>query len=152
MEQTTVTTTFIINDSSFEHNMSLNAVRKAGMIANIMDDTGYNAGDELMPVVLSGLNIQEKYQEKVVSIMVHLLNYLTTANGEEFMKETIDVSNDYENEEIDKLFNGLPFAYYSHIINVANFLNVPSVFNYLVSKFAKIIRDRTQAKAADASN
>ena len=151
MEHPTVTVTFIINDSSFKHTMTLDAIRKSGMIANILDDTGYNEGDEFMPIILSGLNIQEKYQEKVVSIMVHLLNYLTTANGEEFIKETIDVSNEYENEEVDKMFNRLQFAYYSHIINVANFLNVPSVFKYLVSKFAKIIRERTQAKTAGAS-
>ncbi len=143
--------TFIINDNSFDHDIPLPVIRKSGMINNILDDTGIPEGDDRMPIVLSGLNIQEKYHAKVVSLIIDLLTYLTTDGGDTFTKETIEVSNDYENEDIDKMFSGLAFAYYSHVINVANFLDVPSVFKYLVAKFAKLVRDRIRAKK-DGSN
>ena len=141
-----LTASFTINGQVFTKSLTLEAIRKSGFIANQLDDLGYSEGDELFPFDISNLNIQDKYSEKVIDLFTTMLAYLTTADGETFIKETIEVSNEYENEYIDELFNKLPFAYYSHLINVANFMDVPSIFKYLVTKFAKIIRERTQAK------
>lgn len=139
---------FTINGKIFTKLTTLEAIRKAGFIANQLDDLGYSEGDELSPFDISNLNIQEKYSEKVIDIFSTMLTYLTTADGATFINETIEVSNDYENEYIDKLFDKLPFAYYSHLINVVNFMDVPCIFKYLVTKFAKIIRDRTLEKSS----
>ena len=139
--------TFTINGQAFTKTITLDAIRKSGFIANQLDDLGYSDGEELCPFDISNLNIQDKYSEKVIDLFSTMLTYLTTTDGETFIKETIEVSNEYENEYIDELFNKLPFAYYSHLINVANFMDVPSVFKYLVTKFAKIIRERTLVKS-----
>ncbi len=140
-----LTVTFSINGQSFSKATTLEIIRKSGFIANQLDDLGFTEGEDLPPFDISNLNIQDKYAEKVVDLFYNMLSFLTTADGDTFLKETIEVSNDYDNEYIDKLFDKLPYAYYSHLINVANFMDVPSIFKYLVSKFARIIRARTQA-------
>ncbi len=142
-----LTASFTINGQVFTKSLTLEAIRKSGFIANQLDDLGYSEGEDMCPFDMSNLNIQDKYSEKVIDLFTTMLTYLTTADGETFIKETIEVSNEYDNDYIDKLFDKLPFAYYSHLINVTNFMDVPSVFKYLVTKFAKIIRERTQAKS-----
>jgi hypothetical protein len=143
-----LTVTFTINDKDFTKQMTLEAIRKSGFIANQLDDLGYIEGEKLCSFDISNLNIQDKYSEKVIDLFTTILIYLTTVDGETFIKETIEVSNDYENEYIDNLFDKLPYAYYSHLINVTNFMDVPSIFKYLVIKFAKIIHERTNASTS----
>ena len=145
-----ITVTFTINGKNYTKDTTLDVIRKSGFIANQLDDLGYNEGEELCPFDISNLNIKDKYSEKIVDLLINMLTFLTTAEGDTFSKESIEVSNDYENEYIDKLFEKLPYAYYSYLIDVANFMEVQSVFRYLVVKLAKIVRSRTQAKVGDS--
>lgn len=147
-----LTASFIINGRVFTKHLTLEAIRKSGFIAGQLDVLEYTDESEMYTFDISNLGIQDQYSEKVVDIFANMLTYLTTADGETFSKETIDVSNDYENEYINKLFAGLPFAYHSHLLNVVNFMEVPSVFKYLASKFAKIINERTNANSGASAS
>lgn len=138
---------FTVNEQVFTKSLTLEAIRKSGFIADQLDVLEYKAGNELPPFDISNLSIKKEYCEKVIDIFALVLEYLTTPEGEVFSNETIVVSKDYTNAYVDDLFKDLPHAYCANLINLANFMIVPSIFHYLIVKLATIIHTKSVVKS-----
>lgn len=144
----TTTVTFTINDVDFTFTIPSTALLQSGFIKNLQET--YQLFDDTvpLPIILPCIYMSsEDDLYKLLDIFVQCLMYIDDPNHIDFVHRTkIMVSDEYDNEYIDELFKfdgnaALANAFIANMLAITDFMEVPSIYNYLCKKMYFIIQD-----------
>ncbi len=145
MEQTTLTFEFIGGDAPiiYTRNLPVNDVKKSGFCSDMIEAFG-QVPEQGFTITITN-KIPQDLHELIVNNIINILHFLTTSNGDDFIDNTHIVSNDYNNEEFDKII-GSDIRTIAHMLTILSFMNISSAHKYMCNIIGRFIKTKHYGK------